>query len=166
MSKHFAKQKKTLQESILLFLCLYRLIRRRGIKYKILTSYQNKICAICLAKCSILSYHSRYLMSISLQALNSSSWVVFYSYSCEYMHKLLHTCKCPSGFSPENRTFTISFLYSGQTKITYIRIGNEINISPKSTKINTSQSNFNFSSKAHPPFRVYLRNYIKSLILK
>ena len=97
MSKHFAKQKKTLQEFILLFLCLYRLIRRRGIKYKILTSYQNKICAICLAKCSILSYHSRYLMSISLQALNSSSWVVFYSYSCEYMHKLLHTCKCPSG---------------------------------------------------------------------
>ena len=97
MLKHFAKQKKTLQESILLFLCLYRLIRRRGIKYKILTSYQNKICAICLAKCSILSYHSRYLMSISLQALNSSSWVVFYSYSCEYMHKLLHTCKCPSG---------------------------------------------------------------------
>ena len=97
MSKHFAKQKKTLQEFILLFLCLYRLIRRRGIKYKILTSYQNKICAICLAKCSILSYHSRYLMSISLQALNSSSWVVFYSYSCEYMHKLFHTCKCPSG---------------------------------------------------------------------
>ena len=90
-------KKKTLQEFILLFLCLYRLIRRRGIKYKILTSYQNKICAICLAKCSILSYHSRYLMSISLQALNSSSWVVFYSYSCEYMHKLLHTCKCPSG---------------------------------------------------------------------
>lgn len=89
MSKHFAKQKKTLQESILLFLCLYRLIRRRGIKYKILTSYQNKICAICLAKCSILSYHSRYLMSISLQALNSSSCVVFYSYSCEYIHKLL-----------------------------------------------------------------------------
>lgn len=115
MSKHFAKQKKTLQEFILLFLCLYRLIRRRGIKYKILTSYQNKICAICLAKCSILSYHSRYLMSISLQALNSSSWVVFYSYSCEYMHKLLHTCKSAiclfitfNGFNSINPFFLIT----------------------------------------------------------
>ena len=130
MSKHFAKQKKTLQEFILLFLCLYRLIRRRGIKYKILTSYQNKICAICLAKCSILSYHSRYLMSISLQALNSSSWVVFYSYSCEYIHKLLHTCKCPSGlftgkgaltegffvFSPES-LFFLSKLFFGYVKL-------------------------------------------------
>ena len=116
MLKHFAKQKKTLQESILLFLCLHRLIRRRGIKYKILTSYQNKICAICLAKCSILSYHSRYLMSISLQALNSSSWVVFYSYSCEYMHKLLHTVNAHPVFSPEKGTYRRLFVFMSYKK--------------------------------------------------
>ena len=117
MSKHFAKQKKTLQEFILLFLCLYRLIRRRGIKYKILTSYQNKICAICLAKCSILSYHSRYLMSISLQALNSSSWVVFYSYSCEYMHKLvvIHA-NAPPVFSPDKGTYRRLFVFMSYKK--------------------------------------------------
>ena len=99
-------------------------------------------------------------------SLDSFNRVVFYSHLWKHIHQLLHNVNAPPVFSPENRTFTISFLYSGQTKITYMRIGNEINISPKSTKISTSQSNFNFSSKAHPPFRVYLRNYIKSLILK
>ena len=116
MSKHFAKQKKTLQESILLFLCLYRLIRRRGIKYKILTSYQNKICAICLAKCSILSYHSRYLMSISLQTLNSSSWVVFYSYSSNtYLNCCVHV-NAPPVFSPEKGTYRRLFVFMSYKK--------------------------------------------------
>ena len=69
MLKHFAKQKKTLQESILLFLCLYRLIRRRGIKYKILTPYQNKI--LCNLFCKMFNF------IVSFQILNVNFMNVF-----------------------------------------------------------------------------------------
>lgn len=69
MSKHFAKQKKTLQESILLFLCLCRLIRRLGIKYKILILYQNKI--LCNLPCKMFNF------IVSFQIFNVNFTTVF-----------------------------------------------------------------------------------------
>ena len=104
-------------------------------------------------------------MSISLQSLNSSKWVVFYLYSYGYMHKLLHTCKCPSSLFTGKGHLQKGFF-------TFMSGNNCINQNwkwnkhkPKINKDQYQPKQLQFFFQMSSPFSVYLRTSINPLYL-